>query len=111
MFYSSSRYSLFFKRRKVYITNAANQVSVNSTNLQSIGIKAWVQVSNGSGTLNQIVFQRNQAAGASFAGINKTVPSLDGGAQLNTDQVWTPYVHGTCVESSLVDTLFNGDTT
>ena len=75
---------------EVYITNAANQVSVNSTNLQSIGANAWVQVASGSGTLNQIVFQRNQAAGASFAGIKVDGAILvDAGAQLNTDQVWS----------------------
>ena len=49
---------------KVYITNAENQVSINGGALQTIAANSYVQIASGSGTINNIVFQRASPSGA-----------------------------------------------
>ena len=54
---------------EVYITNAANEVSLNGGSYQTISANTWVQIASGSGTITSIVFRRASTNGSSFAGI------------------------------------------
>ena len=76
---------------EVYITNAANKVSVNGGTLQTIAANAWVSVASGSGTLSSLKFERASTSGASFAGIRidgKILVDPTGGIYKTLFQTW-----------------------
>jgi len=85
---------------EVYVTNPANEVSVNGGTLQSINDDVWVEVASGSGTLTSLKFERASTNGASFCGIKIDGKVLlddagDNSFHLKFDPTATPINDGT----------------